>query len=74
VDGRVGAVERALVGSSVGRVAEEPSDGQVDGKLSWRTQVVWATWLLGWIVPVASGLVVRPVISYNHNETLVSVV
>lgn len=40
----------------MGRVAEKPSIGQVGGKLSRRTRVVWATWLIGWIVMVASGV------------------
>jgi hypothetical protein len=37
-------------------VAEEPHIGQVDGKLSWRTRVVSASWLIGWIVMVAAGV------------------
>ena len=49
-------LNRPALGSSVGRVAEEPSIAQVDGKLSWRTRVVWASWLIGWIVIVASGV------------------
>ena len=49
-------LNRPALGSSVGRVAEEPSIAQVDSKLDWRTRFVWASWLIGWVVIVASGV------------------